>query len=1003
MNQLLFWNTWQKPYKQLYQGLLWLFFVTLIFFLVGWNIGVDMTFPWETYVQGETVKVTIDSIKSGPFQLPLEIENYLLTESFQGGDLTLYKWPAYLFSFIIGIIFTVAITCITTLKRFWYLVGMGLVIAFLMSFQLENLQLFGMYDKTALIGVFVLYLPLSYYYQSIKKDISFSFRLLSFALVTVVISLVIFFGAEVRYPFVYLATYGYIAPIILSILFILMISHQILTGFMYLITNSNNAYSKNSLTHFLIITSVYLINLFIIVLNEIQYLHWEFLNIHPFVLLLISSLIGIAFYSLREETYKHIYHFYPIGGFVYLILGSICFFTIGYYLFSANEAIIEVFEDFILYAHLGYGLMFLVYILANFLNPLGRNLQVYKVLYKPQNMPYFTYRFAGTIVALAFVLISDYNIPVFHTMSTYYSGLGDLHTQIGEKKIAEVYYGKGKSFDYRNHRANYALGTIARKEGDNAKAAYHFNEAMQKRPTPQAFVNMSNIYLEEGKFFDGLFTIRDASKEFPDDDRIKINLGLLYEKAKEPDTAYLTFDAARSQAITEKSANVNLLSLIGKGDYVYDLDSVISEYVVEDHNAMINNGFALYSANQRFWDRSILTDTLLNLVTGYGLYNQSINYIYSNDSTYLHELHTSALISGNIAFRENLLFATTLGYYYHNEVAKAYQLMAQLVTNYPAKSGYYLYVLGLWSLDQRAPLLAVDFFKRSRDRGYSKANLTLAIATMEAGLIDEAKDYWNEVSINVDPMNRQMAENALQMLNKDDLTDMNDAEMYWYWRYQVSKENEILTQEIIDTMSDTNYKLQVHIDLVEYFLAKGDTTQVVLLTQERLNSTDESIQNQLYWLYKSKNDLLGKLDIADSVSLSKIIDSKPAELILRYYEARYAAIKNDTLSANHLFDKVAANPFFTQGVIGKAHYLSNNGKNIEAYNVLLSALEINPYAVNLRKQYIMQCASMGFDTYGEHALEELTLLISGSEYRNFKQQYEDKLKATQEAFEYFED
>ncbi len=963
MNQFIFWNNWQKPYKQIYWGLLGLFFITIIFFTVAWSIGVNMTFPWETYAQGETVKITIDFIKSGPFQLPLEVDSYLLTESFQGGNLTLYQWPSYIFVVLLAFVFTLAITCITALKRFWYLAGMGLVVTFLMSLQLENLQLFGTIDKSALIGVFALYLPLSYYYQSINKNVLFSTRLMAFSLVTAFVGLIIYFTAEVQYPFLHLAVYGYVAPVIISILFIMMVSHQILTGFMYIITANNSSFSKNSLTHFLIITIVYLLNLLVIVLNEVQYLHWDFINVHPFVFLLISSLIGIVFYSYREDTYKHIYHFQPIGAFVYLMLGSITFFTIGYYLFSANDGVLEVFEDFILYAHFGYGLMFLIYIIANFLNPLKNNLQVCKVLYKPQNMPYFTYRFAGTIVVLAFLFASNYNIPIYHAMSTYHSGIGDLYLRMEEPKVAKVYYRKAKALDYGNHRANYALGVMARNDGDNTNAIYHFNEAIRKRPTPQSYVNKSNIYLDENKFFDGLFTIRDGKDKFPNSDRIKINLGLLYDKANEPDSAYLTFTAARNHSLTRRSASVNILALINKGDYVYDVDSIIGEYVVEDHLAMISNGFALHNANQVFWDESIVTDTVLNLLTGYGLYNLSINNTYGSDSSYLAALHSLAMVSKNIAFREQLLLAAALGYYYHLEVGKAFRLMDQLANNYSAKSGYYYYLLGLWSLDQEAPLSAVDFFQKSKQREFPQARLALAMAQMEAELIDQSKESWIELSQDVDPRYGDMARSALQMLNRTDLVQMSDAEKYWHWRYQVSKENEILTQEVIEAVVDDNYKTQIHIDLMKYFIAKGDTAKVMHYGKYQMHSSDTSLQEQWRSLSIGKNSLKNKVD-----------------------------------STYH-----AANPFFTQGVIGKSKYLSDKGEQMEAYNVLLNALEINPYAINLRKQYIMQCAVMDFDTYGDHALEELQPLLSSQEYYAFRDQYEEKLKTTQEAEEYFED
>jgi TPR repeat protein len=997
MNQLFFWTDWQTPYKQLYWGLLILFFSTVAFFLTAWAIGLDLTFPWQTYAQSETIQITIDTIQIGPYQLPLEVDSYLLTESFEGGGLTLYNWPSYLYVGLLGLIFSMALTCVTTLMRFWYLVGMAIVITFLMSLKLENLLLFGSVDKLGLVIVFVLYVPLSYYFQSINNLVTFTNRLISFLSATAIFGLIVFFAAGVELPFLHLATYGYTAPIIISLLFILLIGHQMLVGFMYIITSSNNVYSKNSLTHFLIITIVYLVNLLIIVLNEVQFIYWDFVNIHPFVLLVISSLIGIVMYSLSEETYKHIYKFQPIGGYIYLLLGSICFFTIGYHLFSANDGVIEVFEDFILYAHLGYGFMFFVYILANFVNPLGNNKQVYRVLYDPQNMPFFTYRFAGSIAVLGFVLASNYNIPIYHAMSAYYNGVGDLHLRKGERKIAAVYYKKGKSLDYGNHRANYTLGEMARSDANNTVAAYYFSEAIRKRPTPQAFVNMGNIHLDQGKFFDGLFTIRDGKDEFPNTERLKINLGLLYDRADEADSAFLTFQDSRTKSVTERSANVNTLSLISKGDYEYNLDSIIEEYIIEDHTALINNGLVLHNSKQIMWDAPIAGDTLLNIVSGASLYNKSINNIFGLDSTYLSSLPEIAMLSQNISFREQLLFAAALGYYYHLEVEKAFIMMDQLANNYPVKSGFYYYVLGLWSLDQESTLLAVDFFKKSLVREYDKAHLALAIASMEAGLIDEAKVLWEELTLEVNPVNRQMAEGALRMLRLSDLSQMSNAEKYWYWRYQVTKENEVQTQEIIDAIEDVNYKDRIRIDLVNYFIEKGDKGKATfygdVLNQNWNGSWDDI----------AKMDFLGRIDSAYYAFGVKSSIPKSRKLQSYYYGQRYAHLHNDTTRSDALFDKANANPFFEQGVIGKANYLVDNGEDFEAYNTILSAIEVNPYAIGLLKRYIMHCAVMDFDRHGNDGLEELQPLVSSQEFKNFELKYLDQLQLTQRTSEFFND
>ena len=55
---------------------------------------------------------------------------------------------------------------------------------------------------------------------------------------------------------------------------------------------------------------------------------------------------------------------------------------------SSNDAALRVIRDFIIYSHIGFGAIFLVYILSNFVNMLDDNLNVYKVLYNPNRMAY---------------------------------------------------------------------------------------------------------------------------------------------------------------------------------------------------------------------------------------------------------------------------------------------------------------------------------------------------------------------------------------------------------------------------------------------------------------------------------------------------------------------------------------------------------------------------------------------------------------------------------------
>ena len=182
-----------------------------------------------------------------------------------------------------------------------------------------------------------------------------------------------------------------------------------------------------------------------------------------------------------------------------------------------------------------------------------------------------------------------------------------------------------------------------------------------------------------------------------------------------------------------------------------------------------------------------------------------------------------------------------------------------------------------------------------------------------------------------------------------------------------------------------------------------DEITIKYYSKYQMNSNNSSLKEQWDWLTIAKNDLTDDQDGSHFLSLSKRTIPKPYKLPFTYYKAKRQLSERDTTGVDKLFNKVDANPFYTLGVIGKAEYLSDKDEHMEAYNVLLNALEINPYAVNLLKQYIMQCAVMDFDRFGDHALEKLQPLVSSQEYYGFRNKYEEKLKSTQEELEYFDD
>src|SRR5690606_37707323 len=96
--------------------------------------------------------------------------------------------------------------------------------------------------------------------------------------------------------------------------------------------------------------------------------------------------------------------------------------------------------------HIGYGSIFLLYFVSNFIGLMAENRNVYKVLYAPTRMPYATYRIAGLIATLAFMFYSSWHTYVYNATAGIFNSMGDLQQRTNNVAEAEAYYKKARAF-----------------------------------------------------------------------------------------------------------------------------------------------------------------------------------------------------------------------------------------------------------------------------------------------------------------------------------------------------------------------------------------------------------------------------------------------------------------------------------------------------------------------------------------------------------------------------
>src|SRR5690606_35377003 len=177
---------------------------------------------------------------------------------------------------------------------------------------------------------------------------------------------------------------------------------------------------------------IYMLNVLITCLHELGVIDWNFVYINLYLLLALSAVLGIWGFRIREALYESILSFRPAGALLYLALGAVALITVAQFLGNNNDAALKIVRDAIIFSHTGYGIIFLTYIFSNFMVMMAQNLPVYKLLYKPNRMPYFTFQLAGFIATLAFVFYSGWRGYVYQGLAGFYTYIADLYVLQGK-------------------------------------------------------------------------------------------------------------------------------------------------------------------------------------------------------------------------------------------------------------------------------------------------------------------------------------------------------------------------------------------------------------------------------------------------------------------------------------------------------------------------------------------------------------------------------------------
>ena len=984
MDHLKFWQNWYKPEKYTYLTGLTLFSLVMIFYAVAYFAGENWMYPWRVINNFESVEVPLYQMLTGIFNFNLGGTNYVNLQEFAGDLLEVSQWQAYILLSVVMLAFSMLMALISTFKRFWFFAALTIVIFVFLLLQLDTLEIFGQYNRYGLIFGLALYILPAYLINNYYDHTDLVKRLLIFLLTSLIFVAAIYFFAEVQTPLFHLISYGLALPVIFSVIFVLMVAHDIVSFFMLIITNSNNEYSKNSDLHFTIISLLYLLSLTFTYLYEIGYISWDIIYVNPFLLLTIAAIIGLWEFRKKRITYQEIMHFNSVGAFFYLLMAIIWFITLGYFMSTANDAALEAFSELILASQVGFGLTFFIYVLVNFFTILHHNQPVYKVLYKPTRMPYFTANLAGFIATLGFFLSANYNM-YYETRAAIYNAMADVAYYNKEASLAEELYTQSTIYGFRNHHAHYALGSLELLQQKPGEALYYFEEAVKKKPTENAYAIIASLYKSNDRFFEALFSIQDGLKYFPNSGYLLNNTALLYNKTSVIDSTLYYFERAAGTRI-QKAAVANQHGIYGLNKLSFATDSIMQLYrntsSIEDMTNLLVL-LNLKSETEQQLPYLLEGDTVLT-------FNQ---YAFlQNFITYQAEYFDTTRLQNIKGFTENtveyfsepMAFNFAIALYKNGLVYQAFEKLHQLSNQSIYRESFYYKVMGLLALESDAPLLAQEYLEMAD--GLTNDNSDLEKPMLLTYL--QAKDLTtlsNQILIN-----RTKYENQFPSLVK--FVDLaSDDTVNWKQQSDTLKFMAIkylpeIRAEIAQEIDAPYLRSDALLTLAASALANNAYEQaqqlmnmVTTLDEGRHKAKMQQLKMQFYWQTQKTDSLQAFImEPLPQVDIFKI-----------YYQARLAQLNGNEDEASKLYS-LAGNmsPFAEQIVNDAAQFFAEKGDYMLAYEILLNAVKINKYSSGLLRNYMLISMKMGLESFAYSALQTYREKVSYQEFDEMSTYYD---------------
>jgi len=938
--------------SQIQKAITGLFLVSVVVFLYLYIQGYDSSIGWNVTTSAESSSFYTLPFKKGPFQFSFEANRYELAETFSAGPIERHSSIEMSITLVLLVGLCILLAAATFLPNFWFLGVMGLFIFFVISLHMPEVGLFGLNSDASWSSIILMvaYLLPSYYFHAFKTDVKLLWRILSLVLVTILV--ILFSGIDALQLHDQFVTGSYYGMTVLGLLFLILIAEELVFSILYLITKSKGG--QNNHVHFSVFSAAYLGILITYYGNMAHFWKIDLPYFDPFVLLAISSVVAIWSIQYKSSLFQNLINVTQ-ARIILSALGITVLAFLSQSMFQGNDPAYEGFHYFIIYTQLGFGVMFFLYLIWNFISPLGQGLQVYKIAYIPKTLPYETIRIVGLVAVAGFFFLARKE-PFLLFQSGHYNYIGSQQEAQNHIALADEYYREGSIFGSNNHYSNYKLG-YHELQKDNIKAAnYYFRKATRRFPSPQSYINTAGTFAMLGETTPSMATMKEGLVKFPHNNQLLNNLGLTYiDLEKLPDAVSVLAEAKPDSKWTNASL-VNLWKVVVPDSAVAEEDFDRGNLAVKT-NVLSNLIHGQMPANVKFDTADLYPSFPLHLQTY--LINASL-YFDNEDIPEQLEKSLAGQLDESIYF--NGRNSKVLSYYKNGQINRALQELDFLVADVPTRmQSKYLNQMGMIALSQHAPSLASDFFKKAADKGHQDAFTNQLVCFLEQGQF-EAAENWVNYLVKLDTGFTRLKNDIANLKLREGLNqDQQLFRLYYkYQGYSPAEINALLNQ------ADQSFAESLWMKVSREQLIAGDI--------EKLET------------YRAVfNSFLSKKDFEEADILMTLAnDEKPKG---NSPLAKALNMKDEEKKAQVLSQIAGANALNEPLVLAVSKILASINPTA-AYEVLVKSIDINSKSVALHKQFALTALETGLVNYAEDGLQKLATITTQQDYQEFARRFE---------------